>query len=112
MKIVSSTLAASPRVSPRAALAEAEARQSVALGAFAVHNAERSAAASSAPLPTHSCISKKTMLNLPHGRAHNYALASAELRSAPHHGDFVADSCLNLSWPYVFIALAIPSATA
>jgi hypothetical protein len=42
----------------------------------------------------------------------NYALASAELRSAPHHGDFVADSRLNRSWPYAFIALAIPSATA
>jgi hypothetical protein len=97
---------------PRAALAEAEPRQSVALGAFAVHDAERSAAASSAPLPTHSCISKKTMLNLPHGKAHKYALASAELRSAPHHGDFVADSCLNRRWPYARIELATTSATA
>jgi hypothetical protein len=52
------------------------------------------------------------MLNLPHGKAPNYALASAELRSAPRHGDFVADSRPNRGWPYALIALAIPSATA
>jgi hypothetical protein len=52
------------------------------------------------------------MLDLPHGKAPNYALASAELRSAPCHGDFVADSHLKRNWPYAFIALAIPSATA
>jgi hypothetical protein len=86
--------------------------QGVGLGAFAAHNAERPAAASSAPLPPHICNSEKAMLNLRHGKAYNYALASAELRSAPRRGDFVADSGVKRGWPYGLIVLAITSATA
>jgi hypothetical protein len=60
----------------------------------------------------HTFAHGESGVELPHGKAHNYALASAELRSAPGHGDFVADSRANRRWPYDFTALAIPSATA
>jgi hypothetical protein len=87
-------------VTPQAVGAEAESRKCFALGAFAAHDAKRAAAASSAPRPLHIRNSQKATLNLTHGKAYNYALASAELRSAPRHGDFVADTSVKRSWPY------------
>ena len=65
-------------------LVDGEPRETFALGASTLRFAERAASgASSAAMPPHSCMPRQRMLNLPHGRANNYALACGELRSPP-----------------------------